>query len=76
MASKFKVGDRVHCYRKETWSESPFDFEGVVLEANDTGDEADGVEWWEYKVTNAPFIISPEFPLLIWEHEMYEAIDD
>ena len=68
---KFDIGQLVHCFRSGPGNTS-FDFVGTVISSNDTGDEADGVSWWEYAVTNAPHILSA-FPVLIWEHEM-EAI--
>lgn len=60
MKPKFKVGDKVRCYREED-----FDFVGIVLTCANTGDE------WEYSVTNAPTLF-PErtWPILIWESEM------
>jgi hypothetical protein len=63
-APRFKIGDRVHCYREDTEAFHGFDFHGVVEWVNDTG------EGIEYRVTNAPDLGIVGFPLLIWEEEM------
>lgn len=60
---KFKVGDKVHCYRKDTDFFHGFDFHGVVETVKLADDE------YEYKVSNAPSFLGG-FPLLIWESEM------
>lgn len=63
MEPKFKVGDKVHCFRMDSDSMWGFNFYGEVLSVSDTGDG------YEYNVSNAPFLIFG-FPILIWEHEM------
>lgn len=59
---KFKIGDKVKCFREGTKDWYGFDFEGEVKWGDDTGD---GVE---YSVTNAPDTVFG--PMLIWETEM------
>ena len=71
--AKFRIGEQVHCFRKECRDFQGFDFVGEVMSASDTGE---GVE---YSVSNAPQNRaiprkSMKFPLLIWESEM-EAVN-
>jgi hypothetical protein len=61
--SKFKVGDKVHCYREETAGMMGFDFTGNVLKVCGTYDDV------EYIVSNAPLIFAG-IPLRLWESEM------
>jgi len=65
MRTKFKIGEKVHCYRKVNNAHiMDFNFVGVVISVIDTGDEI------EYAVTNSPKIPITGFPILMWEHEM------
>jgi hypothetical protein len=66
--AKFDIGQLVHCFRSGP-GHSSFDFVGIVISRQDVGDEADGISWWEYAVTNAPYVLA-HYPVLIWEHEM------
>ena len=61
---KFKVGDYVHCIRKETDSWWGFDFTGIIELVNIVDDGE-----IEYKVSNAPILFFGS-PVLIWEEEM------
>jgi hypothetical protein len=63
---KYKVGDEVYCYRKESKSWTGFDFNGIITDINDTGNENDSD--YEYRVTNAPKTWG--MPCLIWESEI------
>ena len=67
MKPKYDVGDEVYCYRKETKSWSGFDFNGIITNINNTGDE-DSPDY-EYSVTNAPSSFGL-FPVLVWEKEI------
>jgi hypothetical protein len=61
---RFKIGDHVHCKRKEEGSTMGFDFKGVILSVW-LGDD------WEYEITNAPFLFGPLGPrCLVWDHEI------
>jgi hypothetical protein len=62
--SKFKVGDKVHCYREATDRMFSFDFFGEVLAFTGIHDDEE-----EYIVSNAPFLL-PGMPIRIWESEM------
>jgi hypothetical protein len=63
ITSKFKIGDKVKCYREDSKYWYSFDFEGEVLGVNNMDDEV------EYSVSNAPLLVMG-FPCLIWESEM------
>jgi hypothetical protein len=66
--NKYNIGDVVHCYRKETLTQTGFDFTGVILSVANAGyiDEED----WEYDVENAPIISFFGQRCLIWESEI------
>jgi hypothetical protein len=62
--AKYKIGDKVRCFREESKHWCGFDFAGRVLASKDTGDRD-----IEYRVSHAPEIL-PGMPLLVWESEM------
>ena len=70
MASKYKAGDTVHCYRTRT-SGVDFDFKGEILSATNVGYPE---EEWEYRVENAPMLFIGA-PCLIWEEEIIGVVE-
>jgi hypothetical protein len=63
---KYKVGDEVYCYRKESKSWTGFDFNGIITNIANTG--TDESPDYEYHITNAPRFFGAT--CLIWEDEI------
>ena len=59
--NKFKIGDKVHCFRD---GENGFAFLGEVTTVTQLDEDS-----YEYSMTNAP-MLRCSWPILIWEYEM------
>lgn len=68
---KYKVGQKVGCFREETLDVMGFSFSGIVKEINNTGGQENPD--YEYTVTNAP--IGFIGPILIWEEEIVGLVE-